>query len=94
MQTDLFKALKKAISAFENIKKLDPDSYYAEWMDEKFQKYVMQLAQQVNIEDDNLVELLNYGWKNYWTSLKTWSTGQAYGTSNGATSPDDEYEFA
>ena len=94
MKTDLQSALKRAITAFDTIKKLDPQSYYDQWMDKKFQEYVIQLASQNEIDDSNLVELLDHGWKNYWTALESWQSWQAFGSSNGASSPDDEFEFA
>lgn len=87
---DLFKNLKKLITLFENLKKLDPVDYYARGMDKKFQEQVIEFASQQDIQDPDLLNTLDYASKSYWPSSNSWASWQAYGSGNGSSSQNYE----
>lgn len=66
MNNEFEKALKQLINAFSSLKKLDPQDYYASWMDRLFQEYVMKLASKAQVEDPNLITAIKYAQQNYW----------------------------
>lgn len=87
---DLFKNLKKLITLFENLKKLDPVDYYNRWLDKKFQEQVIQFAQSEDIQDPDLLNTLDYASKNYWTTPYSGNSWKAYGSSDGANAQSNE----
>ena len=90
---DLFKQLKKLISIFEQLKKLDPVDYYERGLDVKFQEQVIQFAQWQDIQDPNLINSLDYASKNYWTGLQSWTQWQNPSIVNGTPTSLDEYNL-